>query len=218
MSEGSERLPPARARSRQRRRIEPDQTALVGPHPADEEPEHRPVRSVFRLADYVSQAEDLSILSELKERLECELSPRDFIERLWIDEFVILEWELHRLRSAKKAAVERNFGDILLGRVIEEMGTPRSEEDRSVLAEVPAAAEGDTAARERIESRLGEDVLRIPSRMISRDYLDNLHIHLNLERTILACSQRRDAILMKLSLRREFLDGQRGRSRALPSL
>lgn len=170
------------------------------------------------MGDYVSQAEDRLILSALIERIEQDLPPRNFIERLWLDEFVMLEWELHRLRSAKKAVIERHFADALTGAWIAEAGIPISEEDREQFAHVPAAAQGDMASFDVIQSRLGDDAVRPRAAVVSGAYVDDIDIHLNLERTILACSQRRDAILMKLSFRREFMALQAGRLRAPFSL
>lgn len=232
MSENSDDLPPARARPRPAGRDTQDQQQQRGAAHADrtrprEQPAVRgpdddeeievPIRSAFRLADYVSSVEDRDMLAQLKEQLELDLSPQDFVERLWIDEIVIVEWEAHRLRSAKKVCLEKGMALAMGEHWVAKNGVPGSPEDRYAYREIPAAIAGDIASRAILNVRLEKDHFRGGSTLPASGYLQEVNRQLDLERAILACGHRRDAILNRLYGRRELLESKAAKAGPLPS-
>lgn len=56
---------------------------------------------------YLLEWENRQSFDEMKAAFEQELRPVDPIERMWTDEFVDLEWDLHRLRRTRRTVVER---------------------------------------------------------------------------------------------------------------
>lgn len=222
MSENSDDLPPARARSRTGGHGEPDRPQQPGAdavahtesgQTGDQEPDAHevivtPIRSAFRLADYVSKSEDRDTLSKLLEGLEQSVSPRDFLERIWMDEIVGLEWEAHRLRAAKKALLEKGMTEALGHRWVAKLGMPKTAEEKGGYKEAAAAVEGDESARFVMRRRLGEETLNDDRKLAASGYLATINGHLDLERVILACGQRRDTILTRLYGRRELLESK----------
>ena len=55
---------------------------------------------------YLLHCENRRSFDEMKAAFDGELRPADPIERLWVDEIVDLEWDLHRLRTTRRAVLE----------------------------------------------------------------------------------------------------------------
>ena len=55
---------------------------------------------------YLLGCENRQSFDEMKAAFDRELRPADPIERMWVDEIVDLEWDLHRLRGTRRAVLE----------------------------------------------------------------------------------------------------------------
>ena len=160
---------------------------------------------------YLVGGEDLRSFDQLKAALDGELHPTDPIERMWSDEIVDLEWDLHRLRKTRRAVVEVRLIDRLGEMAMSgqaagglSLGTPRTlselkDASRGYLRGVPRA----TAF---IQESIGFHVLDDELQTAQVAAMDTL---LRLEAAILAASRQRDAILARLYGRREgIVDGR----------
>lgn len=92
---------------------------------------------------YLVGREDWRSFDEMKAAFDAELRPTDPVESLWVDEFVDLVWELHRLRNTRRAILETALTDRLasmaaMGRTRLGGGPP----DRSTREDLRYAAQG----------------------------------------------------------------------------
>lgn len=208
MTDSSERFPPARIRTRALEAGPADAAAALAVAAGDDGPAEPPIDSAFELTDYLSHHEAGAAFSDLQAGLEAALAPRDFVERLWVDEVITAEWEGHRLRAAKKMLLDRGLAKALESRWHE---TPNGRIGFNT-GYIPVAArgvvEGDAQSLEAAVSDFGRNPMEQPQRLLAEGYLARLNDQLELEKAIKACGQRRDAILTRLYGRRELLRSQ----------
>ena len=160
---------------------------------------------------YLVGGEDFQSFDRLKAAFEAELQPIDPIERMWTDEFVGLEWDLHRLRKTLRAIVEvrlvERLGEMAYsGQAAGGLapGTPRTlnglkDAARGYLRGVP---EGAAA----IHDSIGFHVLDDELQTVQVAAIDTF---LRLEAAIRATSSQRDAVLARFYGRRDGIaDGR----------
>jgi hypothetical protein len=145
----------------------------------------------------------------MKAAFDRELQPADPIERLWVDEIVDLEWDLHRLRGTRRAVLEAGLADRLAamaatGAAAGGLSVP------SVYENLRAAAlgcvRGVPAGRAVIDECVGfykiEDELQVVQSQ-------NAEVLARLAQSIHATSRLRDGILARLYSRRDLIaDGR----------
>ena len=114
------RLPTARPRARPPAGASAAATAAAAA-PGDQPDEIAPTPSLIGEGpgQYLLHCENRRSFDEMKAAFDGELRPADPIERLWVDEIVDLEWDLHRLRTARRAVVETTLTENLARKVSE---------------------------------------------------------------------------------------------------
>lgn len=165
---------------------------------------------------YLSSAENYTRYDSLRNAIYAELTPVGVIERLWVDDIVELEWEAHRLRTAKKAALDLGMRRTLDGVLRSSpMANTRAAQISGDWVEgtISAYLAGDQSATRQVEVILRH---RSPQTdLMGEAYLEVFALMAGLEKLLLACDSRRDALLANLYGQRELL--RRQRARALPS-
>ena len=144
----------------------------------------------------------------MKAAFDRELRPADPIERMWVDEIVDLEWDLHRLRTARRRVVEDALTDQLANKVFRcNAAVARlTQEEQPPLSDIQHYARecvrGDPEGRAYITEGLGilrlEDELQIA-------HGETVGILARLEPSIHATSRLRDSILTRLYGRRDAM-------------
>jgi hypothetical protein len=153
----------------------------------------------------------------MKAAFDGELRPADPIERMWVDEVVDLEWDIHRLRTTRRLVVENALTDSLASRVFQinsmvayqppdgesPVETPRLGEIRYYAR---ACIRGDPEAHEYIRAGLG--ILRLEDEY-QNAYQVTSDALARLESSIHAASRLRDSIIARLYVRRQLIVGRR---------
>jgi hypothetical protein len=156
---------------------------------------------------YLLGCERRRSFDSLKAMLDEELRPADPIERLWVDEFVDLEWDLHRLRTTRRAVVENALATRLTEMAASGHGPGLSPEVYgNIHAAAVGCARGVSAGRAAMDEMIGffriEDHLQVA-------LTQTADVLARLEQSIHATSRLRDAILARLYSRRELIaDGR----------
>lgn len=161
---------------------------------------------------YLLACENRSAFDAFKATLDEELRPTDAIERIWVDEFVDLEWDLHRLRITRRTVVEQ----ALTNRLAEKAG--------NILARFPMRDEDVPVSVAEIRYRALACVRGVPEHInFMSDALGRLNMNdelmiaqaetaetlARLEQSIEATSRLRDAVLSRLYARRDLIaDGR----------
>ena len=212
------RLPTARPRARPPAGASAAATAAAAA-PGDQPDEIAPTPSLIGEGpgQYLLHCENRRSFDEMKAAFDGELRPADPIERLWVDEIVDLEWDLHRLRTARRAVVETTLTENLARKVSELnkamaryplAGQPPVEQPplSEIKSEARACIRGDPEAYQYISEGLG--ILRLED-----EYQDAYEMAAGtlarLESSIHAASRLRDSILARLYGRRQLVtDGR----------
>lgn len=151
----------------------------------------------------------------LKAQFDEELRAADPIERMWVDEIVDLEWDLHRLRSTRRTIVENGLVERLTQRVARiAAGTANlSGAELPTLAEIKYQAlkcvGGDPASHQYIVGWLTHLDMEHEVRSVQAD---NAELLARLESSIHAASRLRETILNRLYSRRDLIADGRIRS------
>ena len=184
----------------------------------DEPDEITPIPSLIGVGpgQYLLGCENRRSFDEMKAAFDRELRPADPIERMWVDEIVDLEWDLHRLRTTRRRVVENALTDQLANRVLrcnaavarlaQEANPEEIPPELPLLVEIQyqarACVRGDPEGRAYITEGLGilrlEDELQIA-------HGETVGILARLEPSIHATSRLRDGILTRLYGRREAM-------------
>jgi len=177
---------------------------------------------------YLLAWEDGQSFDDLKSAFDETLRPVDAIERMWADEIVDLEWDLHRLRRTRRTIVENSLVERLTDKVammnaatVSLTDAPRVGEqfavERATLAAIRYQArkcvQGDPAGHQYIYDRLM--VLDMAHEVLSVQ-AENTEVLARLEYSIHATSRLRDAVLARFYSRRDLIADGRvvpGRSR-----
>lgn len=198
------RLPPARPRARPAAGGAAATTAEAGAS-SDEPDEITPTASLIGdgPGQYLLGCENRRSFEEMKAAFDEELRPADPIERMWVDEIVDLEWDLHRLRAIRRTVLETALADRLAamaatGAAAGGLLVP------SVYENLRAAAlgcvRGAPAARAVIDECIGfykiDDELQVVQS-------ENVEVLARLGQSIHATSRLRDGILARLYGRRD---------------
>lgn len=160
---------------------------------------------------YLLGCENRRSFDEMKAAFDRELRPADPIERLWVDEIVDLEWDLHRLRGTRRAVVEIGLADRLaamaaMGAATGGVPSAFASSPTELRAAALGCVRGVPAARAFIGDRVGfykiEDELQIVQSQ-------NAEVLARLGQSIHATSRLRDGILARLYSRRDLIaDGR----------
>ncbi len=165
--------------------------------------------------------EDRASFDGLKAAFDQELRPTDPIERMWADEIVDLEWDLHRMRRTRRTVVENALVERLTQRVVmmnAVIGSLRPVSDYSAhsadagieLASIKHQARkcvlGDPAGHQYIGDRLGVLKMEDELQFVQAEQTEVLA---SLEYSIHATSRLRDAVLARLYGRRNLIADNR---------
>ncbi len=157
----------------------------------------------------------------LKAAFDQELRPTDPIERMWADEIVDLEWDLHRMRRTRRTVVENALVERLTQKVVmmnAVIGSLRPVSDYSAhsadagieLASIKHQARkcvlGDPAGHQYIGDRLGVLKMEDELQFVQAEQTEVLA---SLEYSIHATSRLRDAVLARLYGRRNLIADNR---------
>ena len=216
------RLPPARSRARPAASVSAASAAALADASGDEPDDITPTPSLIGdgPGQYLLGCENRQSFDEMKAAFDRELRPADPIERMWVDEIVDLEWDLHRLRTTRRRMVEDALTDQLANRVFRCNAAvalmAQQENPEEIPPELPrlvdiqyearACVRGDPEGRAYITEGLGtlrlEDELQIA-------HGETFGILARLEPSIHASSRLRDSILTRLYGRRDAMAGGR---------
>ena len=147
----------------------------------------------------------------MKAAFDRELRPADPIERMWVDEIVDLEWDLHRLRRTRRAVLETALADRLAAMAAMGATAGGIQDDALTSPTVLRAAalgcvRGVPAAREFIGSLVGFFRIEDELQLVQSQSADMLA---RLGHSIHATSRLRDGILARLYGRRDGMaDGR----------
>lgn len=169
-----------------------------------------PAATTRNARGYLSSREDVSGFDALREAIHLELVPSGTIELMWVDNISALEWEAHRLRIAKKAALDMGFRRVLeteLRKTPEASAPARNMFGDWVACTLQEYFAGDPMAIQAVQQALGGQ--EVEADLIGRAYLEILGPMASLERLVLACEARRDGMLSNLYARRDLLERQR---------
>lgn len=169
-----------------------------------------PAATTRNARGYLSSREDVSGFDALREAIHLELVPSGTIELMWVDNISALEWEAHRLRCAKKAALDLGVRRVLeteLRKSPEASAPARNFFGDWVASTLQSYFAGEPEGIQAVQQALGwQDV---EADLIGRAYLEILGPMASLERLVLACEARRDGMLSNLYARRDLLERQR---------
>ena len=166
---------------------------------------------------YLLGCENRRSFDEMKAAFDRELRPADPVERMWVDEIVDLEWDLHRLRTTRRVVVENTLAEHLAFKVFQlnkarararQPGQPRVEQPplSEIKSEARACVRGDPEAHQYIYEGLG--ILRLEDEYQSA-YQMAADALARLESSIHAASRLRDAVMGRLYGRRQLIaDGR----------
>lgn len=155
---------------------------------------------------YLLGCENRRSFDEMKAAFDRELRPADPIERMWVDEMVDLEWDLHRLRTTRRRVVEDALTEQLAAKVSrcnaavalltqEEQPSPNE-----IRYYARTCVRGDPEGLAYVTEGLGilrlEDELQIAQ-------VETAGTMARLEQSIHAISRLRDSILARLYGRRD---------------
>ncbi|MDO9076251.1 MAG: hypothetical protein Q7U72_02245 [Brevundimonas sp.] len=147
----------------------------------------------------------------MKAAFDQELRPADPIERLWVDEIVDLEWDLHRLRGTRRAVLEIGLADRLAAMAATGAasgGVPSV--SSGAYEELRAAALGCVRGVPAAQAVIGECIgfYKIEDELQAVQS-QNADVLARLSQSIHATSRLRDAILARLYSRRDLIaDGR----------
>ena len=203
------RLPPARSRARPAASVSAASAAALADASGDEPDDITPTPSLIGdgPGQYLLGCENRQSFDEMKAAFDRELRPADPIERMWVDEIVDLEWDLHRLRTTRRRVVENALTDQLANKVFRcNAAVAQLAQEQPPLSEIQyyarACVRGDPEGREYITEGLGilrlEDELQIA-------HGETVGILARLEPSIHATSRLRDGILARLYGRRDAM-------------
>ena len=160
---------------------------------------------------YLLGCENRRSFDDMKAAFDKELRPADPIERLWVDEIVDLEWDLHRLRGTRRAVLEIGLADRLAamattGAATSGVPSVSSGAYEELRADALGCVRGVPAAQAVIGECIGfykiEDELQTVQSQ-------NADVLARLGQSIHATSRLRDAILARLYSRRDLIaDGR----------
>lgn len=152
---------------------------------------------------YLLGCENLPAFDSLKAAFEDDLRPADPIERMWVDEIVDLQWDLHRLRKTRRAVVEKGLVEQLVSAVtMTDAGMRLMEASRSmdgVDEAVRGCVRGDPHGYQVVVDAIGSDQIEDAIQQEMQRHIDVLE---RLETSIHATSRLRDAIVTRLYIRR----------------
>ena len=167
---------------------------------------------------YLLAGEDRPSFDVLKAAFDEELRPADAVERMWADEIVDLEWDLHRLRLTRRTIVENDLVDRLTQKVaLSNAALSRHAPAEERLTDGPATladiryqarkcVNGDPAGVEYVHGAL---VVLDMAHEIRSVQAENTEVLMRLEASIHATSRLRDAVIARLYSRRELIaDGR----------
>lgn len=206
MTDGSPSLPPARARTRSEPTVPPGseaepQTDLAPVGPIDVE-EHLLGQGPRQ---YLLHGEDVAAFDGLVSAIETEVRPNDPIERIWTDEFIGLEWDLHRLRTTRRAVVEAAMVAQIVDQAVRAQiraGGGQMSENHQALIRGSAIALVHGHQDPTIVEDLGTVNLPTVLRTAQEQTLDTC---LRIDAALQAGSRQRDALLSRLYGRRDAL-------------
>lgn len=159
---------------------------------------------------YLASFESSDRQQTLRNALIADLAPSGVIEQLWVDDIAALEWEAHRLRSAKKAALDlglRKALEAILGRSPQANSRAAQISGDWVGSTLESYFAGDPWALQEVETLVAQG--RPGFDLMGEAYLEVIGIMNNLEKLLLACDSRRDVLISNLYGRRELLQRQR---------
>ena len=160
-------------------------------------------------SQYLLGCENRQSFDEMTAAFDQELRPADPIERMWVDEIVDLEWDLHRLRGTRRAVLEAGLADRLAAMAA--MGAARGGvPTASVYAELRAAAlgcvRGVPIAQAVINECVGPYSIADELQGVQSQ---NAEVLTRLGQSIHSTSRLRDGILARLYGRRDLIaDGR----------
>ena len=205
-------LTPHRPPARTRVRPAPPLSVAASPLREEAQDTSTPVPSLIGNGprQYLLGCEDRASFDSFKAALDAELSPADPIERMWVDEVVDLEWDLHRLRSARRAVVEKGVITSLVELVsLSEAGSELMAASRGmtgVTDVVWGCVRGDPQSREVVSEAIGADRIE---EVLQDEWLKTIELQARLEQSIHATSRLRDAVLSRVYSRRQIIENGR---------
>lgn len=158
---------------------------------------------------YLLGCENRQSFDGMKAAFDHELRPADPIERMWVDEIVDLEWDLHRLRAVRRTALEMALADRLAamaakGAVAGGLSAPTVHD--SLRAAALGCVRGVPAAQAVIDECVGFYSIDAELQVVQSQ---NVEVLARLAQSIQATSRLRDAILARLYGRRDSIaDGR----------
>ena len=158
---------------------------------------------------YLLGCENRRSFDEMKAAFDRELRPADPIERMWVDEVVDLEWDLHRLRGTRRAVLEAALADRLAAMAalgVAAAGVPTPPTYTQLRAAALGCVRGVPAAQELIRQCAGPYRIADELQLVQSQSTD---IQTRLGQSIHATSRLRDGILTRLYGRRDAMAGGR---------
>ena len=211
-------LPPARPRARPAASVSAAAEAAAADASGDEPDEITPTPSLIGdgPGQYLLGCENRRSFNEMKAAFDRELRPADPIERMWVDEIVDLEWDLHRLRGTRRAVLEAALADRLaamatMGASAAGVSAPSAYVQLRVAA--LGCVRGVSAAQAVIRECVGSYRIADELQLVQSQSADMLA---RLGQSIHATSRLRDGILTRLYGRRDAKTRGRIRSGHAP--
>ena len=211
-------LPPARPRARPAASVSAAAEAAAADASGDEPDEITPTPSLIGdgPGQYLLGCENRRSFNEMKAAFDRELRPADPIERMWVDEIVDLEWDLHRLRGTRRAVLEAALADRLAAMATmgaSAAGVSALSAHTQLRAAALGCVRGVPAAQAVIRQCVGSYRIADELQLVQSECADILA---RLGQSIHATSRLRDGILTRLYGRRDAKTRGRIRSGHAP--
>lgn len=185
---------------------------------------------------YLLMYENRRSFDEMRAAFDGELRPADPIERMWVDEIVDLEWDLHRLRRTRRTVVERALVERLSQRTFAAVAEAERLPARQPIARGELTEEDRYTFNEEEPYRFEDDELPklveikyqalkcVRGDRDGREFMlywlvrldmddevlaaqaDSVELLARLEYSIHATSRLRDAVVNRLYSRRDFME------------
>lgn len=235
------RLPPARPGARPAASGSAAAVAAAANASGDEPDEMTPTPSLIGdgPGQYLLVWENRRSFDEMKAAFDRELRPTGPIERMWVDEIVDLEWDLHRLRRTRRTVVETALVERLSRRTFAAVAEAAKQPARQPIAREEVTEEDRYTFNEEEPYRFEDDELPelvgiryqalkcVRGDRHGREFMlywlarldmndevlaaqaDSVELLVRLETSIHATSRLRDATITRLYIRRAGLADRR---------